>query len=227
MRHFIFIFFLLCTYHLTAQPPSLIPNFPKAERDSLQRGIASPQIMGKLKTVETRERLRRDSIIKNHILNTPIADFDARDTEGVMHRPAMYRGRVWLLHFWHFWDNSFQYEIPRLNAVADSLRGEGVEVLSFISYDLGENEKKYLADRPLYFPIVENAEKFGHDLFGAFIPHPFIAIIDKNGVCRYFYDGEKLHLGFKFGHRNELLEENKKNQPTYDFMGKVKLLLKE
>lgn len=227
MRRYTFIFFIHLTSFLTAQPSFTTGHFTKEERDSLQKSIASPAILEKLDRIMKREDYRRDSIIKNHIINTPISDFDARDTEGVLHRPAMYRGRVWLIHFWNFWDNSFQYEIPDLNAVVDSLRGEGVEVLSFMSYQLGESEKKYMLDRPIRFPIIENSEGFGNQLFGAFFPRPYIAIIDKRGVFRYFYDGQKLHLGFKFGHRNELLEENKKNQPTYDFMEKVKLLLKE
>ena len=104
--------------------------------------------------------------------------------------------------------------------------GEGVEVLSFLNYDLGESEKKYLENHLVNFPIVENSKKFGDDFFGLNMFRPIVAIVDKRGIIRHFYDVQKLHQGFK-GHVNELLEENKRNLPTYDFMEKVKILLRE
>ena len=210
-----------------AQPPIFDIKFTKEEIDSIKKGVFTAQIQEKFAVRMKADSIRQDSTIKNHVLNNPIIDFDARDTEGVLHRPSMYRGRVWLVHFWNFWDNSFQYEIPSLNTVIDSLRGEGLEVLSFISYSLGESEKKYMVEHPIRFPIVENSEKFGNQLFGTHLQRPYIAVIDKRGLCRYFYNGHTLHQGFKFENRNELLRENKKILPVYDFMEKVKLLLKE
>lgn len=221
-----FLFFFLMGF-LSAQSTSPLSFLTNAERDSLRKGIITSEMKGKFEKMRQTEKTSRDSFIQNNVINKPIPDFDAQDTEGVMHRLAMYRGRVWLIYFWNFWDNSFQYEIPALNAVVDSLRGEGVEVLSFINYSLGESEKKYLIDRPVRFPIVENSFQFGNVFLGLSIPRPYIAIIDKKGICRYFYDGQNLPFGFKYGHRNELLEENNQNQPIYDFMEKVKSLLRE
>ncbi len=229
MRRFTFTFFLffLLMDVLSAQTSFNFSELTNADRDSLRKGIITPEMKGKVEKMRLIEKMSRDSFIQNKIINQPIPDFDARDTEGVMHRLAMYRGRVWLIYFWHFWDNSFQYEIPALNTLVDSLRGEGVEVLSFINYSLGESEQKHLIDRPIRFPIVENSLQFGNAFFGLSFPRPYVAIIDKKGICRYFYDGQTLPFGFKYGHRNELLQENKRNQPTYDFMEKVKSLLRE
>ncbi|MBL7814095.1 MAG: TlpA family protein disulfide reductase [Saprospiraceae bacterium] len=228
MRCYTLIFCLLLGRTLLAQDFSFDRTLvSKEEMDSLRKGIASPYLKAKIEASFKRQQTHRDSFIQTRIINKPIPDFDARDTSGLIHRPSMYLGRVWVVHFWHFWDNSFQYEIPSLNNLIDSLHGEGVEVLSFLSYELGESERKYLQNQPIHFPLVENAYKFGNEFFGQFFPRPFLGIIDKKGICRYFYDGNKLHLGFKYGHRNELLEENKRNQPTYDFMEKVKILLKE
>ncbi len=226
MKRFTFIFFICLFSGLSAQPASPLSFLTNAERDSLRKGIITPEMTVKFEKMKQIEKTKRDSFIQNKILNHPIADFDARDTMGLMHRPSMYQGRVWIVHFWHFWDYSFQYEIPELNAVVDSLRGEGVEILSFINYSLGESEKRYLHDHPIRFPIVENSDKFGNAFFGTFFTRPIVAIIDKKGICRYFYDNYNLQ-GVKSGHRNELLEENKRNQPTYDFMEKVKSLLRE
>ena len=227
MKRFTFIFFIILTYGLPAQPSSDAVRLTASERDSLRKGIASSYLKEKIESSFRMQQARRDSFIEANILNKPIPDFDAQDTMGLMHRPSMYKGRVWLIHFWSFWEHSFQYEIPQLNAIVDSLRGEGVEILSFMNYNLGESEKKYLAEKPIRFPIIENSEKFGNAIFGTYFPRPFIGIIDKKGICRYLYDGYKLHLGFKYGNRNELLEENRRIQPNYDFMEKIKSLLRE
>lgn len=228
MRRFTFTFFLTLFLMslLSAQTSFNFSDLTNAERDSLRKGIISPEMTAKFEKMRQIEKVKHDSIIQNKILNHPIADFDARDTMGLKHRPSMYLGRVWIIHVWDFWDNSLRYEIPPLNAVVDSLRGEGVEVLSFLNYRLGEGEKKYLKDYPVKFPMIENSEKFGNALLGGYFRRPYILIIDKKGICRYFYDNYKLQ-GEKSGHRNELLEENKHNQPTYDFMEKVKSLLRE
>ena len=227
MKRFTFIFFIILTYGLPAQPSSDAVRLTASEMDSLRKGIASSYLKEKIESSFRMQQARRDSFIEANILNKPIPDFDAQDTMGLMHRPSMYKGRVWLIHFWSFWEHSFQYEIPQLNAIVDSLRGEGVEILSFMNYNLGESEKKYLAEKPIRFPIIENSEKFGNAIFGTYFPRPFVGIIDKKGICRYFYDGYKLHLGFKYGNRNELLEENRRIQPNYDFMEKIKSLLRE
>lgn len=223
---FTFIITLFLTNLGSAQRTFNYSDFTKAEQDSLRKGIVTPDMLAKFQEGRRRDSVYRDSFIRTRIVNQPILDFDARDTAGVMHRPAMYRGRVWIIYLWEFWENPFQYEIPSLNAVVDSLRGEGVEVLSFLNYDLGESEKKYLENHLVHFPIVENSKKFGDDFFGLNLFRPIVAIVDKRGIIRHFYDVQKLHQGFK-GHVNELLEENKKNLPTYDFMEKVKILLRE
>ena len=229
MRRLTLIFSLavFLTSCLSAQGSFNFSELTKDERDSLKKGVVTAVLREKFETRMKKDSIYRDSFIQHKILNQPIADFDARDTAGMMHRLSMYRGRVWIIHFWDFWENSFQYEIPSLNAVVDSLRGEGVEVLSFLNYSLGETERKYMADKSIRYPIIENAEKFGNAYFGMHFYRPFVGIIDKKGVCRYFYDAHKLHLGFPFEHRNELLDGNKPKIPAYDFMEKVKNLLRE
>ncbi len=227
MRHCALILFTCLTSLLAAQKSFNGIKLTQAEMDSFRTGKASPALIAKIDQNFKAEQAQRDSFIQKRILNQPIPDFDARDTSGLVHRPSMYRGRVWIVYFWDFWENSFQYEIPSLNNLVDSLRGQGVEIVSFLNYDLGESEKKYMADKSIHFPIVENSEKFGNEFLGTHFYRPFICIIDKKGVCRYFYDGKNLRKGYKFEHRNELLEGNKNELPTYDFIEKVKFLLQE
>ena len=191
MNRFTFIFFIFLSFRLFAQPSSDGVRLTASEMDSLRKGIASSYLKERIESSFKAQQAKRDSFIQSNIINKPIPDFDARDTMGFLHRPSMYQGRVWLVHFWHFWDNSFQYEIPELNAVIDSLRGEGVEILSFMNYGLGESEKSYLLKKTIRFPIIENSEKFGNTIFGTYFPRPFVGIIDKKGICRYFYDGYK------------------------------------
>jgi hypothetical protein len=227
MKRFTFILFMCFSSLLSAQRHTNGVSLTQEEIDSFRTGKASKYLQDRIERNFKAAQAYRDSIIRTKILNQPIADFDARDTSGLVHRPSMYRGRVWIAYFWEFWENPFQYELPSLNTVVDSLRGEGVEVVSFLNARLGESEKKYLVDRPINFPIIENSEKFGDAFLGMSFQRPVVCIIDKKGVCRYFYDARTLQFGFKFEHKNELLDENKPKMPSYDFLEKVKSLLLE
>ena len=75
--------------------------------DSIKKKICPFTILEK----EKKRKIKRDNTIKA-LINSPVPDFEAPDTMGRVHHPANYRGRVLLLHFWNFWDLSFEKEIP-------------------------------------------------------------------------------------------------------------------
>ena len=224
--------FLLHVASLSAQI-MILPNDPnfskltKEERDSLQRGLMPKNLEATFKANVKRQRLQQDSVLKT-VIGSPIRDFDAPDTEGIVHRPSAYRGRVWLVHCWHFWDYSLQNEIPYLNMLADSLRSDGVEVLSFVDVPMGNDEKTRLAATPLHFPLIPNARRFADELLGFYFRKPFVLIVDRQGIVRYFYDEEVIHgARFKDGnHRNELLDPPS-SAPPFDFLEKIRVLLRE
>ncbi len=164
----------------------------------------------------------QDSILKT-MVGQLVPDFEAKDTEGYPHRPFMYKGRVLILHFWNFWDNSFRNEIPALNEIVDKYRKDGVEVLSFVNLKIGESEREYLKLHPVRFPIVENSYQFAGAFLSMKIWLPYLVILDKNNNMRFFYKHENL---VKINSNiNEKYTEVK--MPTFDFEYKIQELLKE
>jgi thiol-disulfide isomerase/thioredoxin len=196
-------------------------NLTETEKDSLRKGFFPDGVTAKWEIEHKKNMLRRDSLLKT-MVGKPVPDFDAKDTEGYTHPPHLYRGRVLILHFWSFWDYSFYNEIPALNHLAEKYQQEGVQILSFVNMPLGESEKEHLKTRPLAFPLVDNAYKFSNNFLLTNLWTPFIVIVDKNGLMRYFYMSENLTT--IRSHLNEKVVDIKR--PTYDFEEKILELLK-
>jgi peroxiredoxin len=136
---------------------------------------------------------KRDSITRS-LINKPIPDFDAPDTEGITHRPKSYEGRVLVLHFWNFWDYSFDNEIPVLNELIEKYHREGLEILSFTDLELGESEKAILQKHPIHYPLIQNARSFMYQFIKLnYYIVPYIIIADKKGNMRYFYINGELN----------------------------------
>ncbi len=192
------------------------------EKDSLKLGHIPYVLSQKWEEQRKRQQFKQDSILKT-LVGTHVPDFEAKDTEGYPHRPFMYRGRVLILHFWNFWDNSFRNEIPALNEIVDKYRKDGVEVLSFVNLKIGDSEREYLKQNPVHFPIVENSYQFADAFLSIKIWLPYMIIVDKNGNMRFFYKHENL---VKINSNiNEKYTEVK--LPTFDFEYKIQELLKE
>lgn len=192
-----------------------------AERDSLKRGVTPWILAQRWENKHKKYLIQRDSIIQTFI-GQPVPDFDAQDTEGFKHKPHLYRGRVLVLHFWHFWDDSFQNEIPALNDLAGKYRQDGLEILSFTDVPYNKPEQEYLRQRPIHFPLIENAKAFSQAFLGIRIFAPFIIFIDKNGIIKHIYLPEKLTVNR--GNMNEKAADFK--LPTYDFEERIKELIK-
>ena len=199
------------------------------EKDTLRKGTIPHALIQKWEQIGKRNQIIQDSILKTRI-GERVPDFDAKDvivsdnatTEGYPHRPSMYQGRVLIIHFWNFWDNSFRNEIPVLNAIVEKYRQDGVEVLSFTDVKIGESERQYLKENPIHFPLVENSWKFADEFLSMQIWRPYIIIVDKYGKMRFFYkhkDLVKIESNI-----NEKYSEIK--QPTYDFEEKIRQLLR-
>jgi peroxiredoxin len=196
-------------------------GFTESQKDSLRKGLFPDGISLKWEIEHKKNMLRRDSLLKT-MVGQPVPDFDAKDTEGYTHPPHLYRGRILILHFWSFWDYSFYNEIPVLNQLAEKYQQEGVQILSFVNMPLGESEKEHLKTHPLAFPLVDNAYKFSNNFLLTNLWTPFIVIVDKNGLMRYFYMSENLTT--IRSHLNEKAVDIKR--PTYDFEEKILELLR-
>ena len=213
-----------------AQGPN--PSFPyiadslltTAQRDSLKRNlIPHPYIV--LMEKERREYAQKLKEFLKKTENTPVPNFEARDTSGFTHRPSNYQGHVWLIHFWRFWDYSFQNEIPRLNEIVEKYGKDGVKVLSFVDLTLGDAEKKYLERNPVYFPIVENAQKFSHAFLNFDLGMPYIVFVDKYGKIRYITTSNEMTS--VRSNVNEKAIDKQKKTAVYNFEERVLQLLKE
>jgi thiol-disulfide isomerase/thioredoxin len=194
------------------------------ERDSFKHGLIPYVLQIRFDKYEREYTQKRDSFLKT-LEGRLVPDFEAQDTSGLVHRPANYRGRVVILHFWNFWDYSFQNEIPYLNEIIEKYGKDGVKILSFVDLTLGASEKAFLEKTPVYFPIIENAYKFAN----AFLPFhqnkPYIVFIDKFGRMRYFLTHETLNV--VKSNINEKVMGVEKKPITYSLEDKIVQLLKE
>ena len=232
MKYLILFFTFLYLSETTAQQANFSMTFGKGidsmltylERDSLKRGVV-PFTLYQLFEKQQRDYLhKRDSILKK-LDGLPVPDFEARDTAGLVHRPANYRGRVVLLHFWRFWDYSFQNEVPRLNEMIEKYRKDGLEILSFVDLSLEKSEKAYLEQHPVLFPIIENADKFGDIFLPIPVNKPYIVFVDKYGRMRYFLTEEDMRI--ITSNVNEKLKTATIKPVTYNLEDKILKLLKE
>jgi peroxiredoxin len=193
-------------YHaITTMPDSAVIGFTVTLNDEMEFFFIKPQrptLADSLKKDFMPDNLR-DSIfnfrekmkLKRHQLdstisaltNKPIPDFDARDTMGLVHRPANYRGRVLLLHFFNFWDYSFDNEIPVLNNLMERYNSKGLEIISFMDIGITHSERKWLKEHPINFPLITDARLFMRQFLPVTKQIPYVVLVDKAGNFRYFY----------------------------------------
>ena len=232
MKYLAFFFYFLFLSETTAQQANFSRAFGKgidstltqSEQDSLKRGLI-PYALNQIIHKQQRDYVhQRDSIFKK-LDGLPVPDFEARDTAGLVHRPANYRGRVVLLHFWDFWDYSFQNEVPRLNEIIEKYRKDGVEILSFVDLSLEKSEKEHLQKYPVLFPIIENADKFGDIFLPIRVNKPYIVFVDKYGRMRYFLTQEDMRI--VTSNVNEKVKTATIKPITYNLEDKIIQLLKE
>jgi peroxiredoxin len=179
--------------------------------DSIKRKICPYAILEK----EKKRKIKNDITLKS-IINSPVPDFEAPDTLGIVHHPANFRGRVLVLHFWNFWDFSFEKEIPYLNKMIEKYRKEGLEILSFMDIAIGDSERRKLKKEALDFTLIPNSWQFSDQFLKINKSKPYIVLIDKSGIIRHLFISHKWQWDI-----------NKNVDVTKDFEEKVALLLKE
>jgi peroxiredoxin len=157
--------------------------------DSLKKDFLPTSLRDTLFNMRQRMKLKyqiRDSTLKA-MIGQPIPDFDARDTMGIVHRPANYRGRVLLLHFFNFWDSSFENEIPVLNNLIERYHNQGLEILSFMDIGITDSERRWLKEKPVNYPLITDARLFMKKFVPVDKQIPYVVLVDKAGNFRYCY----------------------------------------
>jgi peroxiredoxin len=171
----------------------------------------------KLNNDSKKRKAQREYTIKA-LIGTPIPDFEAPDTLGLKHHPSHYLGRVLLLHFWNFWDASFENEIPILNRMVEKYRKDGLEILSFTDIKITASEEKILKRSPIDFPLIPNAGLFARRFLKIDTYTPYLVIVDKRGNFRHFFVNNELNWGNNFEAYQKFAN---------DLEGKISSLLKE
>jgi peroxiredoxin len=179
--------------------------------DSIKRKLCPYAILEK----EKKRKIKNDITLKS-IINSPVPDFEAPDTLGIVHHPANFRGRVLVLHFWNFWDFSFEKEIPILNKMIEKYRKDGLEVLSFMDIPIGDSERKKLRKEALDFTLIPNSWQFSDQFLKINKSKPYMVLIDKSGIIRHLFINHKWQWDI-----------DKKFEVAADFEEKIALLLKE
>ena len=112
-----------------------------------------------------------------------------------------------------------------MNEIVEKYGKDGVKVLSFVDLTLGDAEKKYLERNPVYFPIIENAQKFSHAFLNFDLGFPYVVFVDKYGKIRYFTTSDEMTS--VRSNVNEKVTDKQKKPVVYNFEERVLQLLKE
>jgi peroxiredoxin len=120
----------------------------------------------------------------------PAPSFTVKNERGNPVRLEDHRGRVVLLNFWATWCKPCREELPRLEALYQRYRAEGLVVLA-VNLDSARDADKARALRDrlgLSFPIAFDPHQNVPSLFDI-EKMPSSLLIDRDGVVRYVHAG--------------------------------------
>jgi peroxiredoxin len=117
-------------------------------------------------------------------INTPAPAFRLMDLEGAVHSLLEYQGKVVFLNFWATWCGPCKVEMPAMEALYQSFRSQGLEILA-VSVD----QQGAAVTRPfkeamgLSFPILHDSDYQVGLIYGA-RTLPMTYMIDRQGLIR-------------------------------------------
>jgi thiol-disulfide isomerase/thioredoxin len=111
------------------------------------------------------------------------------DLAGKKHDLADYRGKVVLVNFWATWCEPCRAEMPSMNRLRTSLKGQPFEVLAVNLAEPLSRVEKYLDTLPLGFPILRDRDSAASKTWKAkMLPASYL--IGRDGRIRYVAYGE-------------------------------------
>ena len=114
---------------------------------------------------------------------------DLADAAGARHRLADYRGKVVLVNFWATWCEPCREEMPSIERLRNSLKGEPFEVLAVNLAEPLSRIEKFVAQLPLGFPLLRDRDGAAGKAWRAkLLPASFL--IGRDGRIRYVAYGE-------------------------------------
>jgi peroxiredoxin len=116
----------------------------------------------------------------------PMADWQATDLDGKVHRLADLRGKVVIMDFWYRGCGWCMTAMPQVNRLAETFRNDPVQVLA-MSTDTDETDSRVVVDAMgLKYPVLKAA---GVAKLLAVEAFPTLIVVDKSGKIREFHVG--------------------------------------
>ena len=119
----------------------------------------------------------------------PVPEIKVESLTGKQIDVSAYRGRVLLLDVWASWCGPCKQELPMLDAMAERLKGQGIDVLAVSVDQERANVEKFLKGHGHW------ALTIAHDPAGAIAERlqpdkmPTSYVIDRAGIVRYINAG--------------------------------------
>ena len=145
----------------------------------------------------------RDYRTRLKLLGQPAPEIEVKEwIKGEPATLATLRGQVVLLEFWATWCKPCEQMFPKLNQLHEEYGARGLNVIALTRHYLayrGTPEaqadelnlmRKMVSDQALTFRVGVSEDERTQDLYGA-AGVPTMAIIDRAGVVRHFYDGDE------------------------------------
>ena len=145
----------------------------------------------------------RDYRTRLKLLGRPAPEIEVKEwISGEPATLATLRGQVVLLEFWATWCKPCEQMFPKLKQLDEEYRAGGLNVMALTRHYLayrGTPEaqadelnlmRKMVNDHALIFRVGVSEDERTQDLYGA-AGVPTMAIIDRAGLVRHFYDGDE------------------------------------
>jgi peroxiredoxin len=125
----------------------------------------------------------------------PAPDFTLKSLSGENVRLSELRGNVVMINFWASWCGPCRQEMPLLEALYQRYSGLGFELLGVNVEQDVDDAKRWLADRPVSFPVLLDPENALTKMYQV-KAMPSTILVDRDGNVRH------LHKGYKPGDEN-------------------------
>jgi peroxiredoxin len=133
----------------------------------------------------------------------PAPNFTLKSLDGTNVKLSELRGNVVLLNFWASWCGPCREEMPLLNKIHKKYEPLGFTVLGVNVEEQSDAAKKFIAQRPVDFPILLDNKNKVSKLYDV-IAMPTTVVIDRDGNMRF------LHQGYQSGDEAEYRKMVKK-----------------
>jgi peroxiredoxin len=129
-------------------------------------------------------------------LSGPAPDFTLQARDGQTVTLSDLRGQVVMVNFWATWCGPCRQEMPHLEALHQRYQSLGFTLLGVNVEDNPEGARKWLAERPVTFPILFDPKNHVSQLYDV-IAMPSTVMIGRDGTMRF------IHHGYQPGYENE------------------------